>query len=138
MTFNSDSLSSAPSHLATQKGYEAEIRRLSDGERRGILTAAEKEKLTSLRAEVERIKKTKDDYLEKHPEHRKFVYPNEEARLKAEKEKAEGKEANEGSSGGRGGPLYGKDGRLVSWLLSLVHSWTRHTIPFREANHQMM
>jgi vacuolar-type H+-ATPase subunit I/STV1 len=98
--------------LFSLPGYEAEIRRLAEADRRSTLTASEKEKLASLRAEVERIQKTKDEYLEKHPEHRKFVYPNEEARLKAERDKAEGREAS-----GSGGPLYGKDGRLVSLAL---------------------
>lgn len=85
---------------------------MTDAERRGALPPADAEQLASLRAEVARIKKTKDDYLEKHPEHRKFVYPNEEARLKAEKEKREG---GGGEAEGKG--LYGKDGRLVSGFL---------------------
>lgn len=121
------------------KGLEAEVRRLSESERKNSLSATEKERLAALRSEVERIKKTKEDYLEKHPEHRKFVYPNEEARLKAEKEKEDNK--GEGSSsGGRGGPLYGKDGRLVSSLVvvSLTSARVRResssVLSFRQRN----
>ena len=98
---------------SSPSGLEAEVRRLTVAERKGSLTATEKDKLVALRSEVDRVKKTKEDYLEKHPEHRKFVYPNEEARLKAEQEK-EDQEEGSSTGGGRGGPLYGKDGRLVS------------------------
>lgn len=59
------------------------------------------------------------------------MYPNEEARLKAEQEKEDNK--GEGSSsGGRGGPLYGKDGRLVSSLVlfSVLYFASRAHVPF--------
>lgn len=107
-------------------GLEAEVRRLTDAERKGSLTATEKDKLVALRSEVDRVKKTKEDYLEKHPEHRKFVYPNEEARLKAEQEK-EDQEEGSSTGGGRGGPLYGKDGRLVSSISLLAYHSSRNS-----------
>lgn len=106
-------LTASPASFSIAPGLEAEARRLNDQERNGSLPKADRDRLEFLRAEVAHIKKTKDEYLAKHPEHRKFVYPKEEeARLKAEKEKRED-EATAGYAG-PSGMLRGKDGKLVS------------------------
>ncbi|GAA6011008.1 hypothetical protein JCM11491_005906 [Sporobolomyces phaffii] len=51
---------------------EQEIRQLSS---KGNLSKPDKDHLASLRAEVARINKAKSDYVEAHPEHRKFIFP---------------------------------------------------------------
>ncbi|GAA5838551.1 hypothetical protein JCM3766R1_006008 [Sporobolomyces carnicolor] len=51
---------------------EQEIRQLSS---KGNLSKQDKDQLASLRAEVSRINKAKTEYVEAHPEHRKFVFP---------------------------------------------------------------
>ncbi|KAJ9095189.1 hypothetical protein QFC19_007644 [Naganishia cerealis] len=65
-------------------------------------------RLAELRAEVERIKKAKEEYVAAHPEHRKFVYAHEEAREQARKA-ATGAES---STGPNGLPVFDKNGRL--------------------------
>lgn len=42
----------------------------------GKLDKTGKEKLASLRQEIDRVKKAKADYVEAHPEHAKLVYPS--------------------------------------------------------------
>ncbi|GAA5960475.1 hypothetical protein JCM3765_003647 [Sporobolomyces pararoseus] len=77
---------------------EQEIRQLSS---KGNLSKQDKDQLASLRAEVARINKAKSEYVEAHPEHRKFVFPER---------------PNEQADGGRDGDepkgLYDKNGRL--------------------------
>ncbi|GJN87231.1 hypothetical protein Rhopal_000176-T1 [Rhodotorula paludigena] len=76
---------------------EADIRRLSAQKN---LSKADKDELAQLRAEVARINKAKHDYVEAHPEHRKFVFPDRPEDAKAE-------EAGDNTPG-----LYDKNGRL--------------------------
>ncbi|GAA5858568.1 hypothetical protein JCM8547_007363 [Rhodosporidiobolus lusitaniae] len=52
---------------------EADIRRLSQ---KGNLSLSEKDELASLRAELAAVNKAKTEYVEAHPEHRKFVFPD--------------------------------------------------------------
>ncbi|KAF9511176.1 hypothetical protein BS47DRAFT_1373138 [Hydnum rufescens UP504] len=56
-------------------GLEAEIRRLDEAGKTSDLDKHSKERLASLREEVERIKKKKAEYVTAHPEHEKLVYP---------------------------------------------------------------
>jgi hypothetical protein len=82
-------------------------------------TKADELELASLRAELEYTSKLKREYVEKHPEHRKFVYAREVAEEKAKQEREDkGEGPSSGSGGGRGGGggngLYDRDGRLVS------------------------
>lgn len=96
-------------------GLEARIRKLAAIAKP---TKTDEQELTSLRAELEYTSKLKREYVEKHPEHRKFVYAREAAEEKAKQER---EEKGEGSStGGRGAGggngLYDRDGRLVSRL----------------------
>lgn len=85
-------------------GLEAEIRRLSSAEK---LDRNQQARLDDLRAEVERIKKTKEEYVKEHPEHRKLVYAGEERR---KEEAEERKKADQKNGGGK--PLYDDQGRL--------------------------
>ncbi|ORY57092.1 hypothetical protein BCR35DRAFT_309678 [Leucosporidium creatinivorum] len=84
------------------RSIEADIRKLSGQAQQGPLSAADKEELASLRGELARINKAKTEYVEAHPEHRKFVFP----------ERAGDKEA--ANAGPQGDPpgLYGRDGKL--------------------------
>jgi len=82
-------------------------------------TKADEQELASLRAELEYTSKLKREYVEKHPEHRKFVYAREVAEEKAKQEREDkGEGPSSGGGGGRGGGggngLYDRDGRLVS------------------------
>ncbi|KAK4047594.1 hypothetical protein OIO90_006135 [Microbotryomycetes sp. JL221] len=52
---------------------ELEIRQLSQHQR---LSKDDRDQLESLKAELSRINKAKNEYVEKHPEHRKFVFPD--------------------------------------------------------------
>ncbi|KDE07354.1 hypothetical protein MVLG_02396 [Microbotryum lychnidis-dioicae p1A1 Lamole] len=79
---------------------ESDIKRLAS---KRDLTANDKEQLASLRSELERINKAKATYVEAHPEHRKFVYP----------ERPEGANGPGGAGPSRDPPgLYTKDGKL--------------------------
>ncbi|KAG8901632.1 hypothetical protein FRB99_005192 [Tulasnella sp. 403] len=61
--------------LKTDTGeYEAEIRKLEEAKGRSELDKNGTARLAELRAEVDRIKKTKTDYVAAHPEHRKLVF----------------------------------------------------------------
>ncbi|GAA5858541.1 hypothetical protein JCM1840_001249 [Sporobolomyces johnsonii] len=84
---------------------EAEIRKLSQLAQKGPLSKADKDELASLRAELARINKAKQDYVEAHPEHRKFVFPDRPGSNQDE---------TGGGAGGSGDPpgLYDKNGRL--------------------------
>ncbi|KAG9026342.1 hypothetical protein FRB95_008987 [Tulasnella sp. JGI-2019a] len=55
-------------------GLEAEIRRIEESKKDGELDSNTRKRLADLRAEVDRIKKTKSEYVAAHPEHRKLVY----------------------------------------------------------------
>ncbi|KAI5474994.1 proline-rich family protein [Pseudohyphozyma bogoriensis] len=83
------------------RSLESDIRSLADAAQKGPLSASDKAELASLRAELARINKAKNEYVEAHPEHRKFVFPDR-------------KEASTSSadSGGGGNGLYDKNGRL--------------------------
>ncbi|KAL8284064.1 hypothetical protein RQP46_005177 [Phenoliferia psychrophenolica] len=52
---------------------EADIRKLSS---QSNLSSSDKASLAALKAELTHITKTKSDYVEAHPEHRKFVFPD--------------------------------------------------------------
>ncbi|GAA6049787.1 hypothetical protein JCM3770_002161 [Rhodotorula araucariae] len=54
---------------------EAEIRQLNQKAQQGPLNKTDKDELARLRADLARITKAKKEYVEKHPEHRKFVFP---------------------------------------------------------------
>ncbi|BGP38445.1 hypothetical protein JCM10450v2_002390 [Rhodotorula kratochvilovae] len=54
---------------------EAELRQLNQKAQQGPLSKADKDELARLRADLARITKAKQEYVEKHPEHRKFVFP---------------------------------------------------------------
>ncbi|GAA6061888.1 hypothetical protein JCM10212_004706 [Sporobolomyces blumeae] len=77
---------------------EQEIQQLSA---KGNLSKHDKDQLASLRAEVARINKAKHEYVEAHPEHRKFVFPDRPS-------------TSEGQGAGDDEPkgLYDKNGRL--------------------------
>ncbi|GAA6000297.1 hypothetical protein JCM10207_007946 [Rhodosporidiobolus poonsookiae] len=79
---------------------EADIRRLTQ---KGNLSKAEKDELASLRSEVAHIQKTKNEYVEAHPEHRKFVFPDRPGEGDAD---AGGAGADEPAG------LYDRNGRL--------------------------
>lgn len=83
-------------------GLEAEIRRLTSAEK---LDRNQQARLDDLRAEVDRIKKTKEEYVKAHPEHRKLVYAGEDRR------KEEAEERKKASEKDRQG-LYDDKGRL--------------------------
>ncbi|KAG8883127.1 hypothetical protein FRB98_003301 [Tulasnella sp. 332] len=55
-------------------GLETEIRRIEESRKDGELDSNTRKKLTDLQAEVNRIKKTKSEYVAAHPEHRKLIY----------------------------------------------------------------
>ncbi|GAA5929778.1 uncharacterized protein JCM15063_004245 [Sporobolomyces koalae] len=76
---------------------EQDIRRLSA---KANLSKQDKDELASLRAEVARINKAKHEYVEAHPEHRKFVFPERPA------EPADAQGADEPAG------LYDRNGRL--------------------------
>ncbi|KDQ18229.1 hypothetical protein BOTBODRAFT_143852 [Botryobasidium botryosum FD-172 SS1] len=100
-------------------GLEAEIKRLEESgtsiytflarpysfgvsiaaDRKGELDKNQKAKLTELRAEVQRIKKAKSDYVAAHPEHRKYVYGE-----------ASGSNTGKGNNDDDGKSLFGKNG----------------------------
>ncbi|BGP23262.1 proline-rich family protein [Rhodotorula toruloides] len=84
------------------KPIEADIRRLSQHAQKAPLSKAEKDELASLRAELSRIKKAKEEYVAAHPEHRKFVFPD-----RPSGDNADDLAANDEPSG-----LYDKQGRL--------------------------
>ncbi|BGP06519.1 Protein saf1 [Rhodotorula toruloides] len=84
------------------KPIEADIRRLSQQAQQAPLSKAEKDELASLRAELSRIKKAKDEYVAAHPEHRKFVFPD-----RPSNDTADDAAMNDEPSG-----LYDKQGRL--------------------------
>ncbi|GAA6034929.1 hypothetical protein JCM8097_009370 [Rhodosporidiobolus ruineniae] len=71
---------------------EAEIRRLTQQAQKGPLSKADKDELASLRAELASITKAKNEYVEKHPEHRKFVFPAGQGGGEAEDDAADGAE----------------------------------------------
>ncbi|KIO31755.1 hypothetical protein M407DRAFT_217829 [Tulasnella calospora MUT 4182] len=52
----------------------AEIRKLEEAGRRNELDKSGQARLSELRSELDRVKKVKSDYVEKHPEHRGLVY----------------------------------------------------------------
>ncbi|GAA5892935.1 hypothetical protein JCM8208_004129 [Rhodotorula glutinis] len=54
---------------------EAEIRRLTQESQKGPLSKTDKDELSRLRADLARLNKAKQEYVDKHPEHRKFVFP---------------------------------------------------------------
>ncbi|GAA5966298.1 hypothetical protein JCM21900_000989 [Sporobolomyces salmonicolor] len=84
---------------------EAEIRKLSQLAQNGPLSKTNKDELASLRAELARITKAKQDYVEAHPEHRKFVFPDRPSSNQDETGAGAG-------SGGDPPGLYDKNGRL--------------------------
>ncbi|GAA5912160.1 uncharacterized protein JCM6883_000580 [Sporobolomyces salmoneus] len=77
---------------------EQEIRQLSG---KGNLSKQDKDQLASLRAEVARIDQAKSEYVEAHPEHRKFVFPERPS------DQSEGAGQGDEPKG-----LYDKNGRL--------------------------
>ncbi|GAA5887438.1 hypothetical protein JCM6882_002529 [Rhodosporidiobolus microsporus] len=83
---------------------EADIRRLTQQAQQGPLSKADKDELASLRAEMARISKAKNEYVEAHPEHRKFVFPAG----------ASGEDGDAAAGGGADEPagLYDRNGRL--------------------------
>ncbi|GAA5855950.1 hypothetical protein JCM9279_005560 [Rhodotorula babjevae] len=58
---------------------EAEIRRLTQESQKGPLSKTDKDELARLRADLARLNKAKQEYVDKHPEHRKFVFPERAA-----------------------------------------------------------
>ncbi|KAF8323773.1 hypothetical protein DL93DRAFT_2151081 [Clavulina sp. PMI_390] len=57
------------------RGLENDVKKLEEEAAAGSLDKAGKEKLASLRQEIDRVKKAKSDYVEAHPEHAKLIYP---------------------------------------------------------------
>ncbi|GAA5870432.1 hypothetical protein JCM3774_002726 [Rhodotorula dairenensis] len=80
---------------------EAEIRRLSQQAHKGSLSKDDRDELAHLKSELARINKAKHDYVEAHPEHRKYVFPERPNDAAREQEDAD-------STPG----LYDKNGRL--------------------------
>lgn len=75
----------------------------------GKLDKNGKEKLASLREEIDRVKKAKAEYVEAHPEHAKLVYPSGHApREKRESEPSSERPSNISRSlfGPNGLPLH--------------------------------
>jgi hypothetical protein len=66
------------------------------------LTPAQKTRLSSLKEELANVKKSKDKYLQEHPEHRKIVY----------KENAPQASSGSSSTPGNALSLYDKEGKL--------------------------
>ncbi|KAJ9121525.1 hypothetical protein QFC22_002143 [Naganishia vaughanmartiniae] len=89
---------------------EAELRKLTAADQSKSLDKNGQARLVELRAEVDRIKKTKEEYVAAHPEHRKFVYAHEEAREQARKAAGAAESSNAGGAGGL--PVFNKNGRL--------------------------
>ncbi|GAA5924102.1 hypothetical protein JCM10213_004493 [Rhodosporidiobolus nylandii] len=79
---------------------QADIKRLQE---KGNLNKAEKDELAQLKGELARVQKAKQDYVEAHPEHRKFVFPDRPG---------EGDSAAAGPGGADPPGLYDKSGRL--------------------------
>ncbi|PWN49371.1 hypothetical protein IE53DRAFT_369821 [Violaceomyces palustris] len=85
-------------------GLENDIKQL---ERRSHLTKQQQADLQDLRAELARIRKVKEAYIEKHPEHRKFVVGYEKDPEQLRKESLLKDEAAPGPS--LGGVIPGRD-----------------------------
>ncbi|GAA5921598.1 hypothetical protein JCM3775_003123 [Rhodotorula graminis] len=58
---------------------EAEIRRLTQESQKAPLSKTDKDELSRLRADLARLNKAKQEYVDKHPEHRKYVFPERAA-----------------------------------------------------------
>ncbi|KAM0788070.1 hypothetical protein ACM66B_001241 [Microbotryomycetes sp. NB124-2] len=84
------------------KGIEQEIRSLQQSG--GNLSKDDRDQLESLKAELARVNKAKNEYVEKHPEHRHLVFPARSS----EGAGASGGIANEKDPPG----LFTKDGKL--------------------------
>ncbi|GAA5976358.1 hypothetical protein JCM10908_005472 [Rhodotorula pacifica] len=80
---------------------EADIRRLSQQAQKGQLSKDDREQLAHLKSELARINKAKNDYVEAHPEHRKYVFPERP-------QDASTRDDDEDTTPG----LYDKNGRL--------------------------
>ena len=69
------------------------------------LDGKDKTRRSNLRAELNKLRKAKEEYVKEHPEHRKLVYGGSSAKQSRESDVGDNKPA-----GGAARPLFGKDG----------------------------
>lgn len=87
---------------------EAELRELEQGK-------GDKGKADELRAELTRIRKAKDAHLEKHPDHKRFVYPVDRSAARQEQQERRPQPKAQQKQ------LYDKDGKLRDPTRSLYY-----------------
>ncbi|GAA5976712.1 hypothetical protein JCM11641_005669 [Rhodosporidiobolus odoratus] len=94
---------------------EQEIRQLA--QKGSALSKSEKDELASLRAELSRVNKAKQEYVETHPEHRQYVFPDRPSQ-------GEQDAGPSGAGGGEPPGLYDRNGRLKHPERSLYYDAT--------------